>query len=1827
MITMVTLLLLKINSSHGLVIHVCSSDSDNFSSYCSLEYYASHIPRANNTLLILDEGTHLLTLNETIQFNNLKNISVVGSGISTSRRDVKDSSKPLTKIQCTGMSGLFFSNIQSLHISGFSIINCGGAPHLNDSSTSAALVVSDTVNASIENVIVKNCTHYGMLGFNIFGFSTIHNCLFISNAPSYTSAAGGNMLLSWFQHAGINNGHNHHCKVIRLLIDSSQFINGHGGQMRAGGLHIDYQNSCNTPQIISITDSIFHGNSGGNVDVILHQVNQSTHNSFELHLIRSHIVDGMRSNKLGSGGLSFIFKRKANVIDNEYLSMYVLAVNDSVFTGNKNNHSSGAVHLNSSLMSWGKLSAVFYNCSFNKNSGFEGGALSLHLRRVFTNFILKLSSCIFEDNVALRGGAVLIQTEAIPLQNAAISQHSFESIAVPMMEIADCEFLSNIAFDSGSVLIIDSPSIDNSSLTLVMNNTVIQRNKVTRSIWMHELTNSSHQHIYYYNTDATIILKNTRTVINNSSFLKNVGSAIYANELELHFENFVVIADNTATIGGGIQLLKAKLLVSKGTQIVFKDNHADQFGGAIYVEANTQDCFIIRLESPGEVPQLRFINNSATYSGNNLYGSRTVISSCLTNNDMAEMFCFHDPEKTSTTLPVERESATQVCMCSLDNTPNCDVLSASKEVFPGAMLTFTIATVDNGEMIPKAVIAKLQNDHSVDNVSTSSLTGDLQMTHRSCTHLNYTLLSYSTTEIITLTVVDYSMVRPLNFFIHLLSCPLGFSIQTASPKCDCIPQLTQLGVACNIQDQTFERIVNVWIGVHNNYSSPNNSDTYHILMSSTCPFDYCNLGYVRMTLEDADKQCSSNRSGVLCGGCLPGFSASLGPTHCVKCESKTGLHTVLFVFLFSTAGIVLIAFLRLCNLTISQGSTNPIMFYANVVHVNGTFFFEKRHTNPLTMFVSWFNLDFGFETCFYNGMDASSKAWMQFVFPFYLWVMIAVIYFASQQSSKFVRLMGRNSHSIILTLLHLSFFKLYRATVAVLLYTDLQMDDGEYLRVWRYNGNVNYYSRKHTPLLAFAIIILVFFIIPYALFMICTPLIIRKGYQARCINFWRLKPFFDAYTGLYKDKAMFWNGLTTVIYTVLLITSTEVDTILNLVVVALSSAALVFLNFAFGGVYRKWSFSVMEATIHINLIFLSILSVLSLTKGQSITAIVYTSTAVSFILFIGVVTVSGMKELSKESKIVKVKLSPLARWCDRMLGRDRNYRHNRNDESDLESDNKDVPKLSYYLLLEDSTDKYYATGHRDDILTTVQAEEECNDVIQLLPLAASSAATVPVPQECNQEQMLQIFKNHRAVTFSEVALEDDNENQDSSESSAEMIGNTKIDTDSVVEVSEVHIDIDENLPLLSPSTESSQNAPNYSIFGIQESVLPIEKAEKDYGPDVPHNHEPFSLYKSQFEMVSTSHRLDSDIDATGQRPSLVSLSGYKQMDYLQRLTDPIALAIVDEGESDEDETVEPKIHRLNPHSKNIRASKKVKANHNKSRKILKMPFGQPESQSSETIPLLPMKKERGNLMYSSSDNPMTATYTSVERQGKEGEHCLFELKDKPCSSSISYYPTEGEPTSIPHCTAQAKQFAASVPFLKPVEVISVTNKGAEYSCEEYGVRVKVPEGALPPLLHSTLEVGVASHGPFEFPAGMIPISPILWICMSHESLLLKPVEITLPHCLTDLSENDPVKDDIGFLKANHLYDYSINSNGRKVYQLREAEGQVTFPNPNSGVLCTKHFCFECLKVNVTPESTRKKGYCLIYGIPKPWPKLSAVNINIGITYFQQACIEVSKLHT
>lgn len=159
-----------------------------------------------------------------------------------------------------------------------------------------------------------------------------------------------------------------------------------------------------------------------------------------------------------------------------------------------------------------------------------------------------------------------------------------------------------------------------------------------------------------------------------------------------------------------------------------------------------------------------------------------------------------------------------------------------------------------------------------------------------------------------------------------------------------------------------------------------------MIFHSHCPYGYCLDQSVVLDAKDPEIQCTSNRTGVLCGRCEDGYSLTLGSGSCSKCSN-------FFLFLlvpFAISGLVLVAVLFLLNLTVSEGSINGLIFYANIAAMS------HSGLNPgtscqLCIFVAWLNLDLGIDTCFFDGMDAYMETWLQFAFPLYLWVIILAI--------------------------------------------------------------------------------------------------------------------------------------------------------------------------------------------------------------------------------------------------------------------------------------------------------------------------------------------------------------------------------------------------------------------------------------------------------------------------------------------------------------------------------------------------------------------------------------------------------------------------------------------------------------------------------------------------------------------------------------------------------------------------------------------------------------------------------------------------------------------
>ena len=67
---------------------------------------------------------------------------------------------------------------------------------------------------------------------------------------------------------------------------------------------------------------------------------------------------------------------------------------------------------------------------------------------------------------------------------------------------------------------------------------------------------------------------------------------------------------------------------------------------------------------------------------------------------------------------------------------------------------------------------------------------------------------------------------------------------------------------------------------------------------------------------------------------------------------------------------------------------NGLIFYANIVWAyQGLLFPQQAEANALMdigrTFIAWLNLDFRIKMCYFNGLNAFWKTWLQYVFPFY----------------------------------------------------------------------------------------------------------------------------------------------------------------------------------------------------------------------------------------------------------------------------------------------------------------------------------------------------------------------------------------------------------------------------------------------------------------------------------------------------------------------------------------------------------------------------------------------------------------------------------------------------------------------------------------------------------------------------------------------------------------------------------------------------------------------------------------------------------------------------
>ena len=211
-----------------------------------------------------------------------------------------------------------------------------------------------------------------------------------------------------------------------------------------------------------------------------------------------------------------------------------------------------------------------------------------------------------------------------------------------------------------------------------------------------------------------------------------------------------------------------------------------------------------------------------------------------------------------------------------------------------------------------------------------------------------------------------------------------------------------------------------------------------------CPFDYClppssNIQINLNLKHGSDKQCSNNRSGLLCGVCQTHFSLSLGSSCCIPCGDIWQKHLMLILLVSLISDIILVVLIMVVNLTVAVGTLNGLIFYANIIHAyNSAIFFSSPLAKIFFVFISWLNLDVGFDICFFEGLNSYWKTWLDLAFPLYIIFLVILIMFVSERSVTLSRLIARrNPLAALATLILLSYTKILRTIIAALSFARL----------------------------------------------------------------------------------------------------------------------------------------------------------------------------------------------------------------------------------------------------------------------------------------------------------------------------------------------------------------------------------------------------------------------------------------------------------------------------------------------------------------------------------------------------------------------------------------------------------------------------------------------------------------------------------------------------------------------------------------------------------------------------------------------------------------------
>ena len=1095
------------------------------------KHLCGETPINSHTVLELSNITHLIRPGNFCLVRDLVNISIVGPAV------VKCTGSEDTEIQ----TGFGFRNITDLSMKEITFDNCGGVL-TNESYTfrnvslifagpflQAVIILNSCFNVMFSGIEVVNYRGYAILSLNVLGNSTFEGIMIhrsyannfeikqIEQIVNFTLSGSGMIVYfidSVFDEYSTETQNNSSPQLIQHFLTIREAIITKNRNIYPSSL----VNRSLLNQLKQEGDllPIPLGGAGGLSIVIL----QLLYN-VQVDVVDSRVIENAGS---GAGGLMIAHKSSLNhaVINIQ-----------------------GCLLQNNVLLSQevgGAGIQILFNFAFERL-----GLVAQYNNTRLGSHNIEISDTIVRDNTApgTGGGLSMLSTP--------------QNISAIMVSLRNVSFIGNTAEKGGdSIFARGERSVFRSKSSLFLS---LDQVRVDSRM----IAGSPVGALTFINLGRVYI---TGSETNPSIFENGLNSVITAFSTDVYISGTVIFRHNSALIGGALYLQDNSLLfLTEKVNATFQNNSAIESGGAISIEPDrgphcavqivTNDTSfnssnIIRLPTMLSTLRLNvsFIDNYSKLGraihGGQLYDCIGFPDSIvqLPTDDIGSLydslFLFQYRNESVSYLTEFRSIPVKLCFCSQKEEDfkctnnDMEEVIMEIEVTPGKLFTLNVAPVDSAGQPVKGTL------------ETRVSTGELKVGKSSVFHVfgQCEEVAYSLIGVENVTSRLELIMRPENLVIsadlHVLPCPIGFSMSNSTGMCDCSPLYREHGLTCDVSTKLIERSRWQWAGVIGD------NETQEAAFVSTCPYGYCNFDYsVSVNISDPTDICLGGRTGVLCGQCQEGLSKMFGTTDCGEC-----INFYLFtLLLYALAGILLVCLLFVLKLTVSSGTINGLVFYAQLMGTTLTVV-ENSPTRMLTVLISLINLDLGFPICFYDGMDELGKMGLQFVFPVYIWLIVGLIILVLNYSDRLQKIFASNiCINVLVTLMYLSFAKVIRTFTFILIPAHVQTESGDSsYKVWFFDGSVIYFTGAHVVLVLLSLLFGILSLIYLFGLLLSQWCGLRIG---RLTPY--LKPVIDAHSAPFKDKFRFWIGLRLLFAGIFII--------LTITLAAVRFTLLVFLQF------------------------------------------------------------------------------------------------------------------------------------------------------------------------------------------------------------------------------------------------------------------------------------------------------------------------------------------------------------------------------------------------------------------------------------------------------------------------------------------------------------------------------------------------------------------------------------------------------------------------------------------------------------------------------------------